>query len=127
MNSINSILVEGNLVRDPAFKTTTGGTSLCTFSIATSRYFKQGNEMAKETSYFDVESWSCLADNCRNRGHKGRGVRVVGRLKQNRWTDTEGVSRSRVVIVAENIEFRPDAKAESPVPEMPTEDEFPSF
>jgi single-strand DNA-binding protein len=43
-------------------------------------------------------------------GHKGRGVRVVGRLKQSRWTDTDGKTKSRVSIVAEHVEFRPDLK-----------------
>ena len=36
---------------------------------------------------------------------KGRGVRVVGRLKQDRWQQN-GQSRSRIVIVAEHVEFK---------------------
>ena len=38
---------------------------------------------------------------------KGRGVRIVGRLKQDRWEDTEGKVQYRVKIVAEKVEFRP--------------------
>ena len=41
---------------------------------------------------------------------KGRGVRVVGRLKQDRWTSPEGQPRSKVSIVAEYVEFKPRAK-----------------
>jgi single-strand DNA-binding protein len=68
--------------------------------------------LEKEVSFFDVETWSKLAENCYNLGHKGRGVRVVGRLKQDRWTGTDGKPRSRVTIVAEHVEFRPDFKKE---------------
>ena len=43
-------------------------------------------------------------------GKKGRGVRVVGRLKQDRWTGTDGKPRSKIAIVAEHVEFRPEFK-----------------
>jgi len=108
MHNLNSILIEGNLVRDPEFRSTTKGTPLCTFSLASNRYYKQESRIEEEVSFFDVETWSKLADNCRSLGRKGRGVRVVGRLKQSRWTDPEGKPRSKVTIVAEHVEFRPD-------------------
>ena len=40
-------------------------------------------------------------------GTKGRGVRVVGRLKQSRWVDAEDKNRAKVSIIAEHIEFKP--------------------
>jgi single-strand DNA-binding protein len=110
MNNLNSILIEGNLVRDPDYRETAKGTSLCTFSIASNRFYKQGEVLEKEVSYFDVETWSKLAQGCYNQGHKGRGVRVVGRLKQERWNGTDGKARSKVTIVAEHIEFRPETE-----------------
>jgi single-strand DNA-binding protein len=64
----------------------------------------------KETSYFDVETWGKLAEACYSKSQKGRGVRVVGRLKQNRWNDPDGKPHSRVTIVAEHVEFRPIIK-----------------
>ncbi|GHV48822.1 single-stranded DNA-binding protein [Spirochaetia bacterium] len=112
MNNLNSILIEGNLIRDPEYRETAKGTPICNFSIASNRFFKQGEEMEKEVSFFDVQSWSKLAQNVQNLGHKGRGVRVVGRLKQDRWTAPDGKARSKVTIVAEHVEFRPDFKRE---------------
>jgi single-strand DNA-binding protein len=109
VNNLNSILLEGNLVRDPLLRNVKTGTALCTFSIANNRYFKQGDETEKEVSYFDIETWSKLAESCANIGRKGRGCRIVGRLKQERWTDADGKARSRTVIVATNVEFRPDS------------------
>jgi single-strand DNA-binding protein len=112
MNNLNSILIEGNLVRDPLYRTTPKGTHVCTFTLASNRYFKQDSNFEKEVGYFDVETWSRLADSCYNQGHKGRGVRVVGRLKQDRWNGPDGKPRSRISIVAEHVEFRPEARAE---------------
>ena len=110
MNSLNSILVEGNLTRDPVLNETPKGTSVCTFGLASNRFYKQGDENVQEVSFFDVETWARLADNCAEHLNKGRGVRVVGRLKQDRWKDQEGKNHSRVKIVAEHVEFRPQFK-----------------
>ena len=107
MNSLNSILVEGNLTRDPELKTTPKGTSVCSFSVASNRFYKQDQEYQKEVSFFDVETWAKLAESCAEYLEKGRGVRVVGRLKQDRWQDQEGNPRSKVKIVAEHVEFKP--------------------
>jgi single-strand DNA-binding protein len=112
MNNLNSILIEGNLTRDPLLRSTPKGTPVCTFTIASNRYYKQDSVYEKEVGFFDIETWTKLAENCYNLGRKGRGVRVVGRLKQDRWNDTEGKLHSRVTIVAEHVEFRPDFKKE---------------
>ncbi len=110
MNNLNSILVEGNLVRDPELAYTPKGTAVCKFTVASNRFFKQGEEMQKEVSYFDVSCWTRLAEVCGEYLKKGRGVRVVGRLKQDRWTDADGKGRSKIFIVAEHVEFKPQFK-----------------
>ena len=107
MNNLNSILLEGNLVRDPEISYTPKGAPVCNFTMACNRYYKQGEELEEEVSYFDVTVWNRLAEVCKEYLAKGRGVRVVGRLKQDRWEDTEGKTRSKVHIVAEHVEFKP--------------------
>jgi single-strand DNA-binding protein len=67
--------------------------------------------------FFDVETWAKLAENCYNLGRKGRGIRVVGRLKQDRWAGADGKPRSRVTIVAEHVEFRPDLRKNEEQPQ----------
>lgn len=112
MNSLNSILLEGNLTRDPESKTLSTGTQVCNFSLASDRFYRQNDSTEKEVSYFDVEAWAKLGLACSQNLKKGRGVRVVGRLKQDRWLDPEGKSKSRVIIVAEHVEFKPQKKEE---------------
>jgi single-strand DNA-binding protein len=110
VNSLNSILLEGNLTRDPETKTLSTGSQVCNFSIASDRFYRQNESTEKEVSYFDVEAWARLGIACAQNLKKGRGVRVVGRLKQDRWLDPEGKQKSRVMIVAEHVEFKPVKK-----------------
>jgi single-strand DNA-binding protein len=110
MNNLNSILIEGNLVKDPMLRSTPKGTQVCTMSLASNRYYKVDSGFEKEVSFFDVETWARLAEACYDKGRKGRGIRVVGRLRQDRWTDTDGNPHSKIRIVAEHVEFRPEFK-----------------
>lgn len=112
MNNLNSVLIEGNLTRDPQVKEVPTGTMVCNFSIASNRYYKQNQEQHHEVSYVDVEVWAKLAEQCQEYLKKGRGVRVVGRIKQDRWEDDHGQRHSRVKIVAEHVEFKPRSTAQ---------------
>ncbi|MBQ7611768.1 MAG: single-stranded DNA-binding protein [Spirochaetaceae bacterium] len=118
MNSINSLIIEGNVVKDPHFKTITTGTSLCTFSIAANRFFRKNGSLDQETSYFDVETWAELADICHTRAKKGSPVRIVGRIKQYRWESPEGDRYSAIRIVAEHVEFKTKAQVENEVDDL---------
>jgi len=110
MNNLNSVLLEGNMVRDPLFRSTSKGTSVCNFTVASNRFYRQNSNLEKEVGFFDVEVWGRLADACSSQGRKGRGVRVVGRLKQDRWTGNDGKNHAKIAIVAEHVEYRSDFK-----------------
>ncbi len=121
MNHLNSVIVEGNLVRDPELGYTPKGTAVCRFAIASNRYYRQEEDYNNEVSFFDVTAWARLAEVCNEYLEKGRGVRVIGRLKQNRWEDSDGKGRSRVFIVAEHVEFKPRPKVEGENERVPEE------
>lgn len=108
MNALNQIIVEGNVVRQPESHTIPSGTHTCSFPIAVNRFYKSaGGEKTQEVSFFDIDTYGSLADACVKWCPKGRGVRVVGRLKQDRWKSDEGKQKSRVHIIAEHVEFKP--------------------
>jgi len=113
MNNLNSVLIEGNLVRDPEYRTTTKGTGVCKFTVASNRYYKQGDKFEKEVCYIDVEAWGKIGESANSRGKKGGGVRVVGRLKQDRWQNNEGKDMAKILIVAEHVEYRAEVKNDS--------------
>ncbi len=107
MNALNSILLEGRLTADPVLTITNNEAAVCNFSIAINYYYKKDEIKVEEVSYFDIVAWNGLAQSCTKYLSKGRGVRVVGRLKQNRWVDQEGANHQKVRIVAEHVEFKP--------------------
>ena len=115
--SLNSVNIMGNLTRDPELKYTTSGKSVCNMSIANNRIYSKNNEKVSEVSYFDIEVWGVIAENCAKYLSKGRGIIVEGRLKQDRW-EKEGKTQSRVRIAANNIHFLPgkrdDASGQQP-------------
>lgn len=109
MNNLNSVLIEGNLVKDPErfdFESST----MTKFGIGVNRYYRNAaKHPMKETSFITIQAWGALAEGCCKYLKKGRGVRVVGRLKQEKWKDNETI-RDRHIIVAEHIEFKPEPK-----------------
>ena len=111
MNNLNSVLMEGNLCRDPELRYTPKGTPVCTLVVASNRSYKIEGERHDEVSFIETTAWGKLAAVCAEHLTKGRGVRVVGRLKQDRWEDAEGNSRAKVLIVAEHVEFQPRRRA----------------
>lgn len=105
MRDINIVFLIGRLTRDPEFRYTANQQAICKFSIANNRsYIAQGNKI-EETSYFDIVVWAKLAEVCNEYLKKGKQIAVEGRLVQNRWTDQEGKTRSKVEIVASNVQF----------------------
>ncbi len=58
--------------------------------------------------FIGIDAWGTLGKNCLTYLTKGRGVRVVGRLRQDRWNDREGAYRDRIYVAAEHVEFKRD-------------------
>jgi single-strand DNA-binding protein len=96
----------GNLTRDPEIKTIPSGKSVCSLSIANNRVYTKNGERVTEVSYFDIEVWGVIAENCAKYLKKGSGIIVEGRLKQDRW-EKDGKTQSRVRIAANSIHFMP--------------------
>ena len=104
--SLNSVNMMGNLTRDPELRYIPSGKSVCNLSIANNRVYTSNGQKVTEVSYFDVEVWGALAENCAKYLSKGRGIIVEGRLRQDRW-EKDGKTQSRIKISANNIHFLP--------------------
>ena len=107
MNQLNSIIIEGNLAQEPELTKTPAGMDVCNLPIAVNRFYKNSNgQQENEVSFFDVQGYGILAE-VLAQTKKGQGIRVVGRLKQERWQDQEGKYHSKVRVIAEHAEIRP--------------------
>jgi len=119
-------LLEGNLVRDPERVELGENTSAMTkFAIAVNRFFRNAKaEAVEEVMFINVQAWGTLGKNCMTYLQKGRGVRVVGRLRQERWTDKDGGNRERILVVAEHVEFKKEPNTTSKADEREELDEI---
>ena len=127
--ALNTVNIMGNLTRDPELKYIPSGKSVCNLSIANNRVYTSNGQKVTEVSYFDVEVWGAVAENCAKYLAKGRGVIVEGRLRQDRW-EKDGKTQSRVKISANNIHFLPfkrdDASGSAPAAEADAPAEAPA-
>lgn len=104
--SLNAVNIMGNLTKDPEIKSTPSGKSVCSMSIANNRIYSKNNQKVTEVSFFDVEVWGAVAENCAKYLKKGSGIIVEGRLRQDRW-EKDGKTQSRIRISANNVHFMP--------------------
>ena len=102
---INYVFEIGNLTRDEELKYTPGGMAVGSFSIAVNRRVKKGQDWVDEVNYFDVSIFGKQAESLKKFLTKGKRVGIVGYLKQDRWTDQNGQSRSAIKIVANDIQL----------------------
>ena len=107
MRGFSKAIITGNLTRDPELRTTPNGASVCSFSVAVNRVYKDANgEQREDVSYIDCSAWGKLGEMIAQYAKKGSGVLVSGRLDQRSWEDKNGGGkRSRVEIVVEDFNF----------------------
>lgn len=99
--SINQVILMGRLTRDPEQRTTAGGKTIASFSLAVDR---GGDSDAAD--FFEITAWEKLGELVVQYLAKGRRVLVQGRLRQDSWDDKEtGKKRSRVEVTATDVTF----------------------
>src|SRR5215207_6157263 len=101
MVNFNRVVLGGNLTRDPELRFTQAGVPVCSFAIAVNRV-RSRNE---EVDVFDVSAWRELGETIANYKKKGDPVLVEGRLQYRSWKGQDGSKRSKVDVVADNVQF----------------------
>ena len=101
----NTVVLVGNLTRDPELRYTPAGAATCQFGLAVNRRWqnRQTSEWEEATSFFNVVAWREMAENAGESLAKGSRVIVTGRLEQRSWETPEGEKRSVVEVVADEI------------------------
>jgi single-strand DNA-binding protein len=93
------------MVRDAELKHTQSGTAVLNGSIANNYRKKSGEEWTEEANFFDLTLFGRRAEALAQYMTKGTPVAVAGKLRQDRWQNSEGQNRSRVHIIIDNIEL----------------------
>lgn len=109
---LNVISISGRMVRDPELRHTQSGKSVCSFTLAVDRDFKNNGE--KEVDFLDCVAWGNTADFVSRYAEKGRMLMVTGRIQIREWTDKEGNKRRNAEIIASNAYFGDSRKEITP-------------
>lgn len=108
---MNIVGIIGRLTRDPEQKYTPSGAAVTKFSLAVDTGFGD----RKATSFFDIVAWQKTAEFVDKYFKKGAKIAITGRLNQETWTDQKsGDKRSKVVIVAERVDFADSKNTREP-------------
>src|SRR5215204_900852 len=101
---LNIVAITGRLAADPELHSTGNGTDVTTLRIAVGRMKRQGEQRA-DADFVDVVVWGEQAKHVGRYLAKGRRVAIKGRLQQRTWTTPEGANRSRLQVVADQVQF----------------------
>ena len=101
---LNIVAITGRLAADPELHSTGNGTDVTTLRIAVGRMKRQGEQRA-DADFVDVVVWGEQAKHAGRYLAKGRRVAIKGRLQQRTWTTPEGSKRSRLQVVADQVQF----------------------
>ena len=104
-NSLNKVLLIGNLGQDPEARFTPQGTAVCNLSVATNESWKdQSGEMQDRTEWHRVVIFNeNLARIAEQYLRKGSTVYLEGQLQTRKWTDQQGVEKYSTEVVLQRF------------------------
>lgn len=119
MASVNSVVLLGNLTRDPELRYTPEGVPVCSFALAVNQRTQSPEDGAGRATFVEVEAWQRLGEISASTLKKGRQVLVLGELRLDRWVDPASKKpRSKIYIVARDVQFLGGKGAETSEPEL---------
>jgi single-strand DNA-binding protein len=108
----HTIIIVGNVGRDPEMRYTPSGQAVTSFSVATSRnYTNASGQRVDETIWFRVSAWGRQAETCNQYLKKGSKVLIEGRLTADAnggpriWTRQDGTPGASFEVSASTVRF----------------------
>ena len=101
---MNKVFLIGNLTRDPELTETASGVAVCHFAIAVNRNYSSG-EGERQTDFFNCTAWRATAETIARYTKKGNKVAVGGSIQLRNYEDNQGVKRTAVDSIVQDIEF----------------------
>ena len=119
--SYNRVVLAGNLTRDPELRFTSNGIPVCGFGIAVGRVRSKNDEV----DFFDITAWRELGETVANWKKKGDPILLEGKLQFRQWDDKQtGQKRSKVDVVADNVQFLSKGNGQSQDDKPVEEEDF---
>jgi len=106
MRGLNKVILIGRLGKNPEVRESQSGSSKwSSFSLATNRGVRRGEQWEEETDWHRVTCFGALAEQCGSFLQKGALVAVEGSVQNDNWTTEEGQRRFATTIIAEGVTF----------------------
>ena len=108
VGSVNKTILLGNLGRDPEIRSMQSGAKMASFSIATSKRWKDRNtqEQKEKTSWHNIVVFGDgLVDIVEKYVKKGSKIYVEGELQTRKWQDKDGIEKFSTDIISDNFTF----------------------
>lgn len=102
--SINRATISGNLTRDAELRAAASGTQILTFTVAVNERKKVENRWEDYPNFIGCVMFGTRAEKLAQWLIKGTKVCVEGKLHFSSWEDN-GTKRSKLEIIADEIEF----------------------
>ncbi len=111
---INKAFVYGNLGRDPELKSLPSGVNVATFSIATTRVYKdKEGQKQEQTDWHNIVVFGRQAELVSQYLKKGSTAFVEGRMQTRSW-EQDGQKKYRTELVADRVQFGPKGGSGAP-------------
>ncbi len=101
---MNKVFLIGNLTRDPELSETQSGVSVCRFGIAVNRR-SGSSDGERKADFYKVTAWRGLGETVARYAKKGNKVAVLGNIELRTYEDRDGVERTSVDVIAQDVEF----------------------
>lgn len=104
---INRVVITGNLTRDPELRATGSGMNVLKMGVAVNdrRKNQQTGEWEDVPNFVDVTVFGARAEALSRFLSKGSKVAIEGKLRWSQWESQQGEKRSKLEVVADEIEF----------------------
>nr|AHF24270.1 single-strand binding protein [uncultured bacterium Contig1770] len=111
--SINSVIISGNIGREPELRISASGNAVMRFSVAVNDRVKnpQTGEWEDRPNWVGVVMFGQRAQSLRPYLSKGSKVAISGRLRYSAWETQDGGKQSRLEVVADALELMSRSKA----------------
>ena len=103
-NSVNKVILIGNLGQDPESRFTPSGTAVTNLSVATNESWKdQNGESQDRTEWHRIVMYGKMAETASEYMKKGQMVYIEGRLQTNEWEDQNQIKRKSTQVRCDNF------------------------
>lgn len=113
--SINQALISGYCGSDAEIKTLESGQKVASFSVATTRKWKdKDGNLQEKTEWHSIVFWGKIVESVIEKYvKKGDKVTVIGRLETQSYVDTGGIKRYQTRIIGETLDLCGTSKSEN--------------